>query len=193
MYLKTVTPEEATGEIGEIYREEIADRGFIMEATACWTIRPDMLALIEQFSATARGKFSLGMRGWRLITLIAAKEIPSSYCSVVYSKALVKDLGSKEQVLAIQRDFRSAGLSDKEVAMLAYAQQVARDASKIRQADIDALRGVGFSDLEISDIAMCAAYRCFLSRYFDAVGATPEAVFIDEDPEFRDAMLVGKR
>lgn len=152
-----------------------------------------MLPLVEQFSAMARGNFSLGLRGWRLITLIAAKEVPSSYCSVVYSKALVKDLGSREQVLAIQRDFRSAGLSDKEVAMLAYAQQVTRDASRITAADIDTLREVGFSDLRISDTAVCAAYRCGLSRNYDAVGATPEAVFIDEDPEFRDAMLVGKR
>jgi hypothetical protein len=31
-----------------------------------------------------------------------------------------------------------------------------------------------------------------MSRYFDAVGASPEAVFFDPDPEFRAAMTVGK-
>ena len=37
----------------------------------------------------ARGKFSLGLRAWRLITLIAARHIPSTYCSYVYGKQLI--------------------------------------------------------------------------------------------------------
>ena len=76
--------------------------------------------------------------------------------------------------------------------MLAYAEQVAKDASRITKADIDALREAGFSDVEISDIALCASIRSFVSRFFDATGASPEPAFIDTDPEFRAAMTVGK-
>ena len=183
---------EATGEVAEIYHGEIAQRGFVMEATKCWTVRPDLLPLYEQFSASLRANFSLGTRGWRLITFIVAKHIPSTYCSHVYARLLTAELGSKDQVLAVQRDFRTAGLSDKEVAMLTYAEQVARDASRITPADIDALRTVGFSDVEIGDIALCASWRCFLSRFFDATGAAPEPMFLDADEEFRAAMTVGK-
>ena len=192
MYLKTVSVAEATDRIAEIYSRSSAERGFVMAATRCWTVRPDVLPVYEAFLETIRGKFSLGMRAWRLITFIAAKEVPSTYCSHVYSKALLADLGSKEAVLALQRDFRHAGLGDKEVAMPAYAQQIARDASKIGEDDIDTLRRTGFSDVQISDIALCASFRCFVSRYFDAVGAGPEAVFIDDDSAFRTAMTIGK-
>ena len=191
MYLKTVEPTDAIGEVAEIYRKEAASIGFVMEATRCWTTRPEVLPLFEHFSEGIKANFSLGMRGWRLITLIAAKQVPSTYCSHVYAGTLAKEMG-KEQVLAIQRDFRTAGLSQKDVAMLAYAEQVAKDASKITQEHIDALRAQGFSDVEISDIALCASIRSFVSRFFDATGATPEPVFIDEDPEFRAAMTVGK-
>jgi alkylhydroperoxidase family enzyme len=76
--------------------------------------------------------------------------------------------------------------------MLAYAEQVARNASRITGADIDTLRGHGFTDIEISDIALCASLRCFMSRFYDATGATPEAAFLDEDLDFRSAMTVGK-
>ncbi|WP_240233702.1 carboxymuconolactone decarboxylase family protein [Devosia lacusdianchii] len=192
MFLKTVGPDEATGEVAEIYQAEIARIGFLMEATACWTTRPEVLPLFEQFSEGVKANFSLGMRGWRLITFIAAKQAPSTYCTHVYARSLIKELGSKAQVLALQRDFRRAGLSDKEVAMLAFAEQVARDASKTTQGHIDALREVGFSDVEISDIALCASIRSFVSRFFDATGATPEPVFFDDDLEFREAMTVGK-
>ena len=191
MYIKTVSPDEATGEVATLYRQEIDSLGFVMEATRCWTARPEVLPLWEHFSEGVKANFSLGLRGWRLITFIAAKQVPSTYCSHVYARSLSKDLG-KEQVLAIQRDFRNAGLSDKDVAMLAYAEQVARDASQITQNHIDALRERGFTDVEISDIALCASIRSFVSRFFDATGATPEPVFFDEDPEFRAAMTVGK-
>ena len=192
MFLQTVSPDEASGEIAEIYQHEIATRGFVMEATRCWTTRPEVLPLFEQFSEGLKANFSLGMRGWRLITFIAARQVPSTYCSHVYAGALIKELGSREQVLALQRDYRQAGLSEKDVAMLAYAEQIARDASKITSADIENLRQVGFTDVEISDIALCASLRCFVSRFFDATGATPEPAFLDPDPEFRAAMTVGK-
>ena len=89
-------------------------------------------------------------------------------------------------MLAIQRDFRNAGLTDKDVAMLAYAEQIARDASKITRGRHRGARAHGFTDVEIADIAFCASFRSFLSRYFDAVGATPEPMFVDPDPAFRD-------
>ena len=192
MFLQTIAPEDATGEIATIYNEEIAKRGFLMEATACWTTRPDLLPLFEHFLAGVKANFSLGAHEWRLITFVAAKQVPSTYCSHVYAQALVEDLGSKAKVLAIQRDYRTAGLSEKEIAMLAYAEQVARNASRITGADIDTLRGHGFTDIEISDIALCASLRCFMSRFYDATGATPEAAFLDEDLDFRSAMTVGK-
>lgn len=191
MFLKTVDPADATGDVAEIYAKETASIGFVMEATRCWTTRPEVLPLYEAFTEGVKANFSLGLRGWRLITFIAAKQVPSTYCSHVYARSLARDLG-KAQVLAIQRDFRNAGLGARDVAMLAYAEQVARDASKVTQGDIDALREVGFSDVEISDIALCASMRAFMSRFFDATGASPEPLFLDEDEEFRTAMTVGK-
>lgn len=193
MYLQTVSPEEATGEIADLYRPSLASRGLVMEADICWTAVPGLFPMVDHLLVTARKNFTLGLLNWRLITLIAAKEVPSSYCSHVYARLLTADLGSKDKVLAIQQDFRNAGLSGKDVAMLGYAQRVARDASTITLDDIEALRAEGFSDVEIGEIAFCASFRCFLSRYFDAVGATCEPMFLDEDPAFRDAMTVGKR
>lgn len=192
MFIATIEEQDATGEIAEIYQDEAKALGFVMEGTKCWTALPHIAPMVEHLLHAARSNFSLGLVNWRLITLVAAKQIPSTYCSHVYAKLLVDDLGSKQKVLAIQHDFRSAGLAAKIVAMLAYAEQIARDASLITNDDIAALRKHGFSDREIADIAFCASYRCFMSRYFDAVGAMPESSWLDPDPEFRAAMTVGK-
>ena len=192
MFLKTLSDEEATGRVAEIYEAQKSQLGFVMEAVKCFTTRPDLLPVYTEFSQKIRSGFSLGLREWRLITLIAAKHIPSTYCSYVYSKQLIDDLGSSEAVMTVQRDFRTAGLSDKDVEMLAYAEQITQNASAISEVDIGRLRSVGFTDQEICDIALCASFRCFVSRFFDAVGAGPESAFIDSDEEFRTTMTVGR-
>ncbi len=193
MFLRTIGEEEATGRVAEIYDEQKSQLGFIMAATRCFTSRADLLPVYTDFSSKIRSGFSLGLREWRLITLVAAQHVPSTYCSHVYSQQLIGDLGSKEAVLAVQRDFRTAGLSDRDVEMLAYAEQITKDATQISQHDIDRLRSVGFSDPEICDIALCAAFRSFVSRFFDAVGASAETTFLDPDEDFRAAMTVGKQ
>lgn len=192
MFLKTIAEAEATGRIAEIYAADLAQHGFVMSATACWTVRPDLLPAWSAFFAQVKAGLSLSPRDWRLVTFIAARQVPSTYCSVVYGRMLVGDLGSKEMVLAVQRDFHTAGLGARDVAMLAYAEAVARDASQVTQADIDRLRAAGFRDAEIGDIALAASLRCFMARFFDAVGAGPEAAFLD-DAGFSAALAVGRR
>lgn len=192
MYLQTVGEEAATGRVAEIYEAHKSQMGFIMSTAKSFTPRPDLLPIYTDFIDKVRAGFSLGVREWRLITLIAAKHIPSTYCSYVYGKQLIGDLGSKEAVMAVQKDFRTAGLPGRDVEMLAYAEKITKDASRVSQTDIDRLRAVGFTDQQICDIALCASFRCFVSRFFDAMGAGPEAAFIDSDAEFRAAMTVGK-
>ena len=192
MFLRTIAEGEATGRIAEIYAKEKAPIGFVPESARCLTTRPDLLPLFDAFFDGIRSGFSLGAREWCLITFIAAKHLRSTYCSQVYSNRLVALLGSKDEVLAIHRDFRNAGLTDKDVAMLAYAEKVATNAHRVTQADIDGLRAAGFTDQQICDIALCASFRSFLSKFVDAVGAVPEEAFADSDPDFRSAMIVGR-
>lgn len=191
-FLQTVPDDEATGEVAKIYRQEIDASGYVPESTRALTIRPDVLAAYTSFVGAIRGGFTLPARDWRLITLVAVKHIPSTYCSLAYGKGLLGDLGSPEAVLAVQRDFRQAGLMPRDVAMLEYAEKVTVAASKIEQADVDRLREHGFSDAQISDIALCAAWRNFISRFFDAVGAMPDDEYRALDPSFRDALCVGR-
>jgi uncharacterized peroxidase-related enzyme len=192
MFLQTVTEKDATGALADAYRKEKEDAGFVPESARCFSTRPDLLPLFHAFFAGVRGGFSLDARDWCLITLIAAKHVRSTYCSHVYSQRLTALLGSKDDVLAIQRDYRNADLPERDVAMLSYAEKVATEAHRVGQADIDRLRAAGFSDQNICDIALCASFRCFLSKFVDATGAVPEPAFHDSDEIFRKAMTVGR-
>lgn len=192
MFLQTVAEKDATGALAEAYRVEKEDAGFVPESARCFSTPPDLLPLFHAFFGGVRGGFSLDARDWSLITFIAAKHVRSTYCSQVYSQRLIAVLGAKDAVLAIQRDYRHAGLPERDIAMLSYAEKITTEAHRIEQADIDRLRAAGFSDQNICDIALCASFRCFLSKFVDATGAVPEPAFHDADDAFRKAMTVGR-
>ena len=97
-----------------------------------------------------------------------------------------------EQVEAIVRDYRNAGLSPAEVVMLAYAEKVTLNAYKVTQQDIDELRSHGFSDAEILDVALTATARNFFSKTLDAVGAEPDPEYLKLEDSLRQALAVGR-
>ena len=193
MFLKTVAEEDATGTIAEVYAKEKEGVGFVPEAARCLSTRPDVPALFDTFFDGIKANFSLGGREWCLITFVAAAHLRSTYCSQVYSKRLLALGESRETLLAIQRNYRTAGLTDKDMAMLAYAEKVTVAADQVTQSDIDRLRTFGFTDQNIFDIALCASFRCMLSKMVDATGAVPEPAFHDSDEAFRTAMMVGRK
>lgn len=190
MFIKTIEPGEATGELAALYEAEAKSMGHIMQATQCWSARPDIIIPVENLLHQIRDGFSLGLLNFRLITFVAAQHVPSSYCSHVYFRALSGMIG-RDQTLAVRRDFRNAGLDNQQIEMLSYTEQIMRNASQITNADIQRLRNVGFTDLNIADIALAASFRSFMSRYFDAVGARVEPEFLDSDPVVRAEMAVG--
>ena len=99
---------------------------------------------------------------------------------------------SANQVEAIVRDFRNAGLDPAEVAMMAFAEKITLNAYKIVQEDIDALRAHGFTDADILDIVLTTAARNFVSKTLDAVGAEPDAAYMDLEPSLRESLTVGR-
>ena len=99
---------------------------------------------------------------------------------------------SAEQVSSIARDFRTAGLPAAEVAMMEYATRISTEAYKVTPREIEALRGHGYSDAEIVDIAAVAAARNFISRLVDALGVEPDIEHLALDPQLKDALTVGR-
>ncbi len=58
--------------------------------------------------------------------------------------------------------------------MLDYAVKLTREPAAITQADVDALRHVGFSDAAILDICQVTAYYAFVNRLADGLGVELE-------------------
>jgi uncharacterized peroxidase-related enzyme len=76
----------------------------------------------------------------------------------------------EELVRALQDDYREAPISEQDRAMLDYAAQVTRDATRISREDHARLRAVGFDDRGILQITLIASWFNYINRVADALG-----------------------
>lgn len=78
--------------------------------------------------------------------------------------------GDDALVEAIQKDWRLALITPRERAMLAYAEQITKDATKISAQTMDELRNHGFGDQAILQITVIASWFNYINRMADALG-----------------------
>ena len=78
----------------------------------------------------------------------------------------------------IERDFRSAGLSEKQLTMLEYAEKLTRTPSGVTKQDVERLRSTGYSDTDILAIAEVTAYYAYVNRIADGLGVEVEPWFV---------------
>jgi alkylhydroperoxidase family enzyme len=100
---------------------------------------------------------------------------------------------SPQELEAITRDYRSAGLPETDVAIMAFAEKVTLNAYKITEEDHEKLRAHGLSDAEILDVVLTASARAFFSKVLDATGAEPDPETHGKlEPGLRDRLTVGR-
>jgi uncharacterized peroxidase-related enzyme len=89
--------------------------------------------------------------------------------------------GEAELAGALARDWRVAALSEQDGAMLAYAVKLTRSPAAIGEADVEALRGVGFDDAAILDVCQVVAYYNYVNRLADGLGVELEDFWTDDE------------
>lgn len=67
-----------------------------------------------------------------------------------------------------------AGVTRREMALVAYADLVTRAPAAVTRGDISALRDVGFDDRGIHDACAIVGYFAFVNRVADGLGVELE-------------------
>lgn len=111
---------------------------------------------------------------------------------VAHGAVLRKNFFSVEQIQAIIKDFRNAGLPDEDVALMSFAQKVIHQANKVCDEDIEALRHYGLSDEDILDVVVVVTARSFFSKTLDALGVEPDEAYLTLEPELIETLAIGR-
>jgi uncharacterized peroxidase-related enzyme len=83
-------------------------------------------------------------------------------------------VASDEQRQAVQEEYRLAGLTPREVALLDFAVKLTKSPSGVRKDDVDTLRKHSLTDEQVVDAVHCIGYFNFINRVLDGLGVDPE-------------------
>lgn len=189
-YISTTAPEEASGEVQEMYERQRSAWGYVPNYAKAFSHRPEVLARWGRLLAEIRRPMS--DRRFELVTFAAALELRNAACSLAHGKQLAAFF-SFDDISEMAAGKHVASLTDAEQAMMQFARRVARDATSVRASDVEPLREHGFTDAEIFDIVATAAGRAFFTKVLDGLGVQLDASFKKLDPSFRDSVAAVTR
>ncbi len=185
--IETASPENVTGLAAKIYADDLEHLGYVPDHTRVMAVNPEAYLAWEGLIGAIAG--GMDKRRYELVTLAAARGLKSQHCLLAHGNKTLRYV-PEDELTRIARDYTTAGISDAEVAMMAFAEKVSTGASEMTDADSQTLRDAGYSDREIVDIALAAAARNYFSRAIQAL-----AVAVDVPPglpaPLRDALLDG--
>ena len=99
------------------------------------------------------------------------------YCVVAHGAIL--RIYAKDPLVADQVaiNFRKADITDRQRAMLAFAEKVALNSAALEEADYEAVRHHGFDDEDIWDIGAIAAFFALSNRMANLTAMRPNDEF----------------
>jgi uncharacterized peroxidase-related enzyme len=189
-YIKTVSEDQAEGLTQELYKTARESNGYVPNYLKLFSLQPEVYDAWTKLLGAFRSHMRL-LR-YELVTFATALELECTYCSLAHAAVLRKNFFNAEQIIAIVKDIRSAGLTPEEVALMAFAQKITRRASDVNEQDMAVLRGFGLKDEEILDVVLTCTARTFFSKTLDALNARPDEKYMELEPELIQALTSGR-
>jgi len=97
-----------------------------------------------------------------------------------HRRGLRRLLKDDDLLAAIDRNWRTAGLSERRMAMLGYVEKLTDVPGEMTESNVVALRDVGFTERDILDICTVAAYYAYVNRIADGLGVQMETWLADD-------------
>lgn len=173
-------PAEATlpDDIAEVYAKNRAKIGFVPNVFRAYARRPEHFrAFMHYHDVLMRGEGGLSRAEREAIVVAVSSENRCLYCTVAHGAALRVIGGDPVQADQIGANWRTADLSPRWRAMLAFAARVNEPQFNPADAELSALRAAGFTDDDIWDIAAIAAFFGFSNRMAGLMDMRPNPEF----------------
>jgi uncharacterized peroxidase-related enzyme len=189
-FLRTVSEDEAEGDVAAMFAADIEHNGYLPNYSRLFSLHPKAYVAWAGLILSIRGE--MDRKRYELATLGAARELRSTYCSLAHGSILEERFLPADDVTLIAQGRSSEVLDDAETLVVEFAGKVAQDATSIEEADIDRLRRAGLSDRDIFDLVLAVAARSFFTKVLDATGTLADVEYTEMSADLREALTVGR-
>lgn len=150
--IQTIAPEEATGELAQLYKIIEAMRGTVGNNAQLFSVSPELLRQQMDFIKFYMNHPTLSMPLLAAIRIMVSSGEECQFC-IDYNTGMLINLAgwSFDQVEEMRKDPKSANLSQRETAMLLLAIKAVRIAHSVNADDLNTLREMGWNDSDILD------------------------------------------
>lgn len=173
-----IQPEEATGRLKEVYDQLKKQRGQIAEVHKIQSLGPESIVKhMELYMEIMFSNSELSRPQREMMAVVVSVANNCSYCATHHGSALLHYWKDEEMVTELKRDYREMELTNKEMALCKYAEEVTLRPQNLEEVDpTAALKEIGLSDAAILDATLVVAYFNFVNRMVLSLG-----VEIEED------------
>ncbi len=127
------------------------------------------------FNGIVRGEGGSPRSDRELAAVAASRVNGCVYCAAVHAKAYDQMTGDTEQIQRLLDEGVDTPLRDRERAIVDVAVKLTNDPARFGPVDLEPLRALGFSDLEILDITNAAAIFAWANRLLQTLGESQTA------------------
>lgn len=175
-YIEIIEPEQAEGELKDIYDDLVRSRGKVAEVHKIQSLNPKTITNhMDLYMSIMFGKSPLRRVHREMMAVVVSVSNKCEYCTVHHLEAVQNYWKDETKVEALKNDYKHCNLTDKEIALCDYAAALTISPDKSREQLYAAkLRESGFSDREILDATLVIAYFNFVNRIVMSLGVELE-------------------
>jgi uncharacterized peroxidase-related enzyme len=171
---------EITEAAQAMFDEDMAEMGFVMNASRLWAYQPATCDRLFELMSEAVRASELSFRHRGLLVTATASTLGDSYCSLAWGYKLAAANSGDAAAAVLRGD--DTGLTAAEQTMVTWARKVVRDPNATTEGDVQSLRSAGFSDGQIFAITTFVGLRLAFSTINDALGARPDTELFSVAP-----------
>ena len=174
-------------DLKQIITEVQEKAGFIPNVFVTLAHRPDELrAFWAYHEALMRKQSGLSKAEREMIVVSTSAANNCLYCVVAHGAILRIYEKSTQISEQIATNFRKADITDRQKAMLVFAEKVALQSDQIADKDFETLHAHGFSDEDIWDIGAITALFALSNRMASLTSMRPNDEFYAMGRSFAD-------
>jgi len=157
-----------------LFRKARERVGFVPNVFRVYSFRPERLsAWFAHYRQLHEPTENLNAAEREMIAVAVSMANGCLYCLVAHGAALRETLGDPVLADRITLDYRRAGLGEKHLAMLDFAVKLTASPVESSPADLERLKDVGLTEVEVWDVIEIAAMYNFTNRLAQATGMLP--------------------
>ena len=165
--LTLATPENATGEVKKIFDEIQSMFGMVPNGIRQWSANPQALRVQWESIKVRLSKDKEDQKLHAMIRYLVSDESHCVYCTGFNGAMLINMYGlSQDELIDLQKNPAAAVLSEKNKSLLLFALKSIKNPDAVNEEDINHLKELGISEIEMFDIVHVASHMLVVNTLF---------------------------